>query len=241
VQGSDIAVGVDGTAYLSYMFCQPETGHTNCGDGLGTMYITKSKDGGTTWSTPVAMHTDRIAPAGCGNYYGCLPNTYQRVPNIPAIAINNSKGAHAGQLYVVDYNWTGTFMQVQVASSRDGGDTWSTPVPVAPPSDWHDQFMPWLSVSTSGLVGVTWLDRRNDPNNVNYEAFAAVSTDGGKTFRSNRRLSTVASNPFDDGFGGGSLGDYRCSTWVGANNLFAAWPDTRNHTHSQAEVGGLKQ
>lgn len=241
VEGSDIAVGSDGTVYLSYMYCHPHKGSTDCADGFATMYVTKSKDGGATWSTPVATHIERVAPPGGCPYYGCLPNTVQRVPNIPVIAIDNSNGPYAGRLYVVDYDWTGTFMQIRIAQSSDGGDTWSKPVSVTPRTDRHDQFMPWVSVSTSGLVGVTWLDRRNDPNNINYQAFAAVSTDGGKTFPSNQQLATVASNPFDDGLGGGALGDYRCSTWVGAKKLVVAWPDTRNNKYARDEIGGLEQ
>jgi hypothetical protein len=57
--------------------------------------------------------------------------------------------------------------------------------PVAPASAAHDPFFPSLSVSPTGLVGVSWLDRRNDPADVKYQAFAAISTDGGQTFPNN--------------------------------------------------------
>ena len=92
------------------------------------------------------------------------------------------------------YTWTGTYLRVQVIRSTDGGKTWSKPVPVAPASDTHDQFFPSLSVSPTGKVGVSWLDRRNDPNNIDYQAFAAISTDGGRTFP-NTQLTEAFSNP----------------------------------------------
>lgn len=121
-----------------------------------------------------------------------------------------------------------------------GGNTWSTSVPVAPASDTHDQFFPWLNVDSKGNVGVTWLDRRNDPNNVNYEAFATWSSNGGSSFHKNVDIASTPSNPFDDGFDSGFMGDYTGDAWFG-KKLFATWTDCRNGSYSQSEVGGLKR
>ena len=126
-------------------------------------------------------------------------------------------------------------MQVLVSTSTDDGLTWGTPVPVAPPTATNDQFLPWLNVSKCGVVGVSWLDRRDDPANVSYEAFAALSTNHGTSFGTNRIISSAMSNPFNDGFGGSFMGDYTGNTWSG----FASWMDTRNGLNSQDEVGGL--
>ncbi|HEX3429461.1 MAG TPA: sialidase family protein [Rhizomicrobium sp.] len=240
-QFSDLTIGSDGTVYLTYLNC-PVTGSAgDCGGTQSTLYIQKSTDAGKTWSTQVAVGQVNLVPDFCGcGFYGSLPNTYERVSEVPAVGIDNSGGARNGQLYVVAYNWTGSFMQVQVTSSTDGGNTWSTPVPVAPRSDKHDQFFPWLNVDSKGNVGVTWLDRRNDPNNVNYEAFATWSSDGGATFHANVDIASTPSNPLNDGFGGGFMGDYSGNSWFGAK-LFASWTDTRNGTYSQDEVGGLKR
>jgi hypothetical protein len=46
------------------------------------------------------------------------------------------------------------------------------------------------------------------------------------------------SNPFNDGFGGGFMGDYTGNTWAGAT-LFASWMDSRDLTVMQDEVGGF--
>jgi len=135
-------------------------------------------------------------------HYWLLPNTNQvRVYNYPVIAVDNSNGPYAGNLYLAMYTWAGTYLRVQVIRSTDGGATWSKPVPVAPASDTHDQFFPAISVNPTGLVGVSWLDRRNDPANLSYQAFAAISTDGGKTFP-NTQLTTAFSNPDTNGGGG---------------------------------------
>lgn len=240
-QFSDMTTDSSGNVYVTYMNCTANDSDNECGGTTATMYIQKSTDGGKTWSSQVAIGTVELAPSStCGAFYGCLPNTSERVSDIPVIGVDNSGGSRNGQLYVVEYNWTGTYMQVQVTTSTDGGNTWSTPVPVAPSSDTHDQFFPWLNVDSKGNVGVTWLDRRNDTNNLEYEAFATWSSDGGATFKKNVQIANTASNPDNDGFSGSFMGDYTGNSWYG-KTLFASWTDTRNGSYSQNEVGGLKR
>lgn len=236
-QFSDLAVGDDGTVYLTWQRC-PVIG--NCGGTTATMYLSKSTDGGKTWSKEKKIHNVHLVPDTCGAFYGCLPNTSERVANIPVIAIDNSSSANHGRLYVMDYDWNSAYMKERVSSSDDGGATWSSPVGVTPNSDKNDQFFQWVNISPGGVVGVTWLDRSLDPNNVNYDAFAATSSDGGATFGTNYRLSTVSSNPFNDGFGSGFMGDYTGNAWdAGKQKLYMSWPDTRNGANTQDEIGGL--
>jgi len=60
-----------------------------------------------------------------------------------------------------------------------------------------------------GLVGVSWLDRRNDPANIDYQAFAAISSDGGMSFGENVQLTTAFSNPNVNGYPNNEwMGDY---------------------------------
>jgi len=234
-QFTDLAVAKDGTVYVSYINC-PGTGPTgDCGSTTASILVSKSTDGGVTWSTPKTATTVTLAPDSCGAYYGCLPNTFERVSDIPVIAVDNSSGTTAGKLWIAFYTWTGTFMSVRVISSTDGGTTWSAQTPVAPSTDVHDQFFPWVNVSSRGLVGVTFLDRRLDPGNLKYQAFAAVSKNG--TTFINKNIATASSNPNNDGFGGGFMGDYTGKAW-NVNSLLASWMDTRTKV-SQDEVGGL--
>jgi len=237
-QFSDIAIGKDGTVYVSWMRCLATGPTGDCGGTTAMMEVSKSTDGGNTWSLPVPIATPALAPDTCSAFYGCVPNSSERVSNVPAIGIDNSTGPNAGHLYVVMYTWTGVYLKVEVYRSSNGGATWSLAGNVAPTSDTHDQFFPWLSVGSKGKVGVTWLDRRNDPSNVSYEAFGTYSTNGGSTFKPNLQLATVASNPNNDGFGGGFMGDYTGNTWTGIT-LYASWMDTRNGSTAQDEVGGL--
>ena len=218
-----MTVGKDGTLYLSWEYCDMSGA---CGNDPAYMMFAKSGDGGNTWSKPTLVaRVTLVYP---------LPNTQRlSIVNTPAAAVDNSSGPFAGSLYVVMYNWTGTFMQVQVVRSTDGGVTWSKPVPVAPGIT-HDQFLPWISVSPTGLVGVSWLDRRNDPKNVNYQAFAAISRDGGKSFQPNVQLTTAFSEPII------GMGNYTGDTWDGPNYFVAGWMDDSNGVDIQEEVGGIR-
>jgi len=127
-------------------------------------------------------------------------------------------------------------MQVQVVRSTNGGTTWSKPVPVAP-GETHDQFLPWISASPTGLVGVSWLDRRNDPNNIDYQAFGAISTDSGMSFQPNVQLTTGFSNPTTEG---STIGDYTGNTWDGPDYFLAAWMDNSNDSDLHDVIGGIR-
>ncbi|PYX45933.1 MAG: hypothetical protein DMG79_18065 [Acidobacteria bacterium] len=223
-QFSDLAIGRDGTVYVSWMRCTANGPSGDCGGTISTMYWAKSTDGGNTWTSPAKITTAKLAPdPGFCCFYGSLPNTSERVSNIPAIAIDNY-GSHPGNLYVTYYNWTGSQMKAYVAVSTDGGATWSAKA-VAPATATNDQFFPWVNVSRNGVVGVSWMDRRDDPANINYEAFSAVSVNGGASYGTNLKLSAAASDPFNDGFGGFFIGDYTGNAWAGTK-LYVVYTDT---------------
>jgi hypothetical protein len=239
-QFSDLAIGADGSVYLSYMSCLATGPAADCGDRAALLYFTQSKDGGNTWSTPVLMASMGLAFDKClCAFFGNLPNTSEPMSNIPVIAIDNSNGPHAGELYFAAYTWAGLYMQLLLGTSTDGGNTWNPAIPVAPKSDQHDQFLHWINVNDKGVLGITWLDRRNDPNNLEYEAFGTWSSDGGKTFADNIQIASEPSNPLNDGFSGHFMGEYTGNAWAGTT-LFSAWPDTRNGIVTQSEAGGLR-
>lgn len=236
---SSIAIASDGTTYLAWFLCKHLSFSTGICPGESTeMLLSKSTDGGTTWSARSLIHRVQYGPGPC-SLFPCLPNTKEPVLDEPVIAIDNSTGQNAGTLYECDTTWVNSHMLVQVTSSKDGGTTWSQPVGVAGSAITHDQFFPWCSVSTDGTLGVTWLDRRNDPANIEYEAFGAISTDGGKTFSKNYQLAAKPSNPNNDGYKGTFMGDYTGNAWAD-KTLYAAWPDTSNGRTAEAMVGGLR-
>ena len=234
-QFSDLAVGTDGTVYVTWMRC-PASGPTgDCGGTIAKMLLSKSTDGGTTWTPEVTVASVKMVPDTCGAFYGCLPNTSERVSNIPSNAVIGS--GSTAKVYVAMYNWSGTQMQVQVAVSTDGGATFGAPVRVTT-SNTGDQFFQWVNLAKSGTVGVTWLDRRADPANLKYKPAFAFSNNSGATYSFTKFLSTTQSNPLNDGFGGGFMGDYRTHVWQ-RKAIYADWPDMRTGT-SQDEIGGAQ-
>jgi hypothetical protein len=230
-----MAVGKDGTVYIAWLRCRGK----NRGEGGGLcptvhMMLSKSTDGGNTWSPG-----QKVATVAMPHYWQ-LPNTNPGidVDNYPVIAADTSDGPYAGNLYVAMYTWTGSYLRVQVIRSTDGGTTWLGPVHLAPKSDTHDQFFPAISVSPTGRVGASWLDRRNDPNDIDYQAFAAFSDDGGQHFGTNWQLTQEFSDPNVNGTYW--MGDYTGNTWRDDSTFIAAWMDGSNGVDMQEVVGGVR-
>src|SRR5438105_3445478 len=125
-QGSRPVVGPDGTVYVFWDGAQRLSVYDS-------IWMVKSKDGGVTWSSPVAVAPlADIVP---------IANARFRVNSFPAAAV----GAD-GALYVA---WSsqmkdsatsyspagfgygaGTHAQAVYSKSTDGGATWTTPVPI---------------------------------------------------------------------------------------------------------------
>jgi hypothetical protein len=234
-QFTDLGIGADGTVYVTWIRCPANGPAGDCGGTTTNVMFSKSVDGGLTWTPAVAAFTTMLAPDNCGAFYGCLPNTSERVSNIPAVEVNGS-GATA-KVYIIYYNWTGTKLQTMLRTSIDGGVTWSAGTVVSSASG--DQFFPWVSL-LQGRIIASWLDRRNDPSNVKYQPMFAMSSNGGTSFGAAHLLSSKQSNPLNDGFGGAFMGDYRTSVTSGTS-FYAVWMDTTTGTNNvQDEFGGAK-
>lgn len=111
-----------------------------------------------------------------------------------------------GSLYLAWTAEVGGADNVLLTRSADQGVRWSSPVRVNdnPPNDGSSRSLPVVSVAPDGRVDVAFLDRRNDPLNVDAQAYLAYSYDQGRTFV-NVELS---SEPFNTSIGpsfGGNL------------------------------------
>src|SRR5262249_2643549 len=84
------------------------------------------------------------------------------------------------------------------ASSSDNGRSWTAPRVVdddgapGPVAGRANHFMPALAVNRSGVVGVSWYDRRDNPDNLGYWVRFSASLDGGATWLPSARVSTSA-------------------------------------------------
>lgn len=120
--------------------------------------------------------------------------------------------------------------RVYYARSLDGGDTFETPRQISSETGYHAAWPRFSVAGTSGqIVALTWRDNRRD---VDWDVYAAVSTDAGQTFTEYAAAATTEEREWDpeilvdaDGVihltytlpAGGFLGDvvYRRSTDLG--------------------------
>jgi hypothetical protein len=143
-----------------------------------------------------------------------------RIDRFPRNAVIPTLGVDAGgTLYLVCGDSRQGDRDVYVASSPDGGRTWSEPVRVNddPVGNGRDQAMETLVVDPSdGSVYVLFYDRRADPANLHATVTLARSGDGGRTW-ANYAWSDIASDPR-----AGCLGEY---LGLGAldGKVYAAW------------------
>ncbi|HEY3123858.1 MAG TPA: hypothetical protein VGK70_07310 [Thermoanaerobaculia bacterium] len=115
-------------------------------------------------------------------------------------------------------------------SSRDGGATWAPGGTIATrfPDDLcddatrTDQFFPWIAAHPSGFISLVWLDKRLDPDNVNFDLFY-INTGGGQRFLPNVRISTQSSLGSHAHF----IGDYN-GLVVSGDAIVPVWNDARD-------------
>jgi hypothetical protein len=139
--------------------------------------VVTSDDGGDSLNEPMTISGWHV------------PNPYVRQSStIPSLAVDSTKGAFADRLYTVwgDSRFGG--IDILLSYSADRGQTWSSPIVVnddrrpllstmAP-----NHILPSVAVNTTGVVAVTWLDRRDAPDNLGWRERMRVSLDGAETF-----------------------------------------------------------
>ena len=91
-----------------------------------------------------------------------------------------------------------------------------------------DQFQPWMAVTESGQINISFFDRRNDPSNYFIDTYLARSEDGGATWtdrRASQRMWDPAVNA-PTSVSGKFIGDYQ--GLVADDNLaIPFWNDTQ--------------
>jgi hypothetical protein len=98
--------------------------------------------------------------------------------------------------------------------------------------DAKHHFFPWATADAKGVY-VGWYDDRLDPFNARVNYYVGKSTDGGKTFPTQKAVSSVAFDPCT-GFPGCSFfGDYTQLVAGPDNVVHAAWSDTRDGVSMQ--------
>ena len=214
-------VANDGTVYNFMM--------QNWGAGrVGTVQMTKSTNGGATWTAPqtVATAQQPNSPIRGGDSF--------RFFAILSAAVDLADvDPSSRDLYVAwtdNRNFSANGTDVVYVKSSNGGATWGpvTRLSHDPVGVVRDHITPMLAVGSDSRVHAFWLDRRLDPNNRFFDSWYSSSTDGGATWEADVRVSTV-SQDLNVGFppgSGNAAGDYWGLDTVG-NTVYVAWNDTR--------------
>ncbi len=148
----------------------------------GSLKILRSTDGGAT-----------LSPALLATELQLAESLTERSP-LPGVAVDPGSTAFRDRLYIVWADRRSGRSEIWFTSSHDEGKTWTTPRVISddqPRSDGHgpDNFRPAIAVSPSGVVGVSWYDRRNNSDNAGYFVRFRASLDGGETWLPSVRVS----------------------------------------------------
>jgi hypothetical protein len=159
------AIASDGTLYVNFASTPISLNDVNY--GIYTEYVVKSTDGGNAFAEPVSIATTV--------YRSGYDNTKFRAGILQSFAVNPSNGhlylaleylqkyrlerVEGSQIY--SYLWAKK-TDIGLSESSDGGQTWSKPILVNdnPPDQNETAFQPVVAVSPSGLVAVSFYDRR---------------------------------------------------------------------------------
>jgi hypothetical protein len=177
---SGAAIAPDGTAYFAW------NGVNRPGQakGVKNLYITRTADGGETWTTSIVDVSERPPLCDCGgwDYWGAQM----------AIGVDD-----AGDVYVL---WnaaetTGAPTRMLFARSTDGAQTWTSAQDVSLAPAGSNNVFPALVSGDDGDVRVAWTDDRNgfdasgDDPDARWNTYYRRSTDGGATWSTEAQLS----------------------------------------------------
>ena len=208
-------------------------------DGNRKIVAVNSTDGSETFSvettvTNLYMYNSSGDPVV--DVIGFGPGPSSRLGNSLQMAIDRSSGQYVGRVYL---SWTDFVegipnegMNVYLSYSDDNGLSWSTPVIVnddnVPSSH---QYYAGIDVNSTGILSISWYDRRNDPtNDALTDFYFTYSSDGGENFETSTQVNTISSdhNAITDGMATFGVGEYT-SLASTANDVYLVWSDGREN------------
>lgn len=229
---ADVAIGPAGQVLVAYQ---------SAGASNSSIFVKRD---------PGGLRQHRFGPAifvGKTNVGDALAIPAQPRRTIDAgigLAYDTSGDSYAGRIYMVctDRASANTFdTDILLRYSDDDGLTWSTPTRVNDDTTGASQFFPRISVDpTTGLVGITWYDCRNDAAaNNEAQVYAAVGTPTATgvdftapNFPITTAFSKASASPDPNDFG-----DYAGLAFFGGV-LRPAWADNSNSTGDNPNGAG---
>jgi hypothetical protein len=211
-QDARVVSDADGNVYLTF--------DNGVNGNKGTvMFVSKSTDGGVTWSTPFQFATFNNPVCAFPPYcFNILGGAFRSGGSYPAPAFDTTRN----RLYVIYPDIVGPYAQIYFTSATASDLTnWTTPAAIAPGNG--DRFQNEISVS-NGRIDVSFYDRSYTANQL-VDMTYATSSDGGVTWRT-ARVTPSGFDPSTWGVPSSSasgfrpfVGDYNGMvsqpTWVG--------------------------
>lgn len=212
--GVNAAVAPDGTVYASWLDFSNKR-----------VMVDRSTDGGAHWSTDHVVANLRLNTT---TFFDPIPPTPDRgIVAFPLTDVAPAGTAHAGRLYeaITDKGTSGSDTNVYVEFSDDGGTTWSAESLVNDDGVAAYQFFPAISVASTGKVGVSFYDTRNDPTGKKTDQYISFSG-GGATWSANKRVTTAQSDESGNG-DANDYGDYEGLDAGPTGKFQVVWTDSR--------------
>ena len=114
----------------------------------------------------------------------CAESATTRVTD--SLAVDTQSNLFKDRIYVAWTDIRSGHARIMFTYSTDRGATWakSRAIDDVRTDLGHlpNNFMPTLSVNKAGIVGVTWYDRRDSPDNIGYTTRFTASLDGGESW-----------------------------------------------------------
>lgn len=224
------AVGPNSEVYVAWVHYSP-----------GSIRLDISTDGGQAFGSDITIQNTTFVS---GYINGSI-----MVFSFPALDVDITGGPNNGYMYVAYMDDAPGFTDTDIFFTRstDGGSTWSQKIRINddPQNNGCDQFHPWLMVAPDGSIIVVFLDRRLDSGNLLMDLYLTTSTDGGTTWSTNERITTVSSDPTAGSWQktgnypvkyeapfiladrAGLLGEYIGLTASSIDDIHPLWTDTR--------------
>ena len=235
LQGGRPVVDGTGNLYVAWL----DSTDDGSMEGIGEYHVSKSEDGGATFSDVGIAATFNEIPFQPRNaFFRYWGSSFPRL-----------EAGKNGELYLVYTARPSEKLDddgdVFFIRSLDRGETWSSPIALNDDEGSNLQFFPEMTVGPDGTIHVMWGDMRDDPTHLRYHIYYTKSTDSGETWGfeieeldlevGDTRVSDFSSNPNRAFPYGLFLGDY-FGIAASEEDVYMVWADSR-----LAEFGGVNQ
>jgi hypothetical protein len=236
--GTAIGSDVKTNAYGDVFGFWPATGNRR-------LLVTKSTDGGASYSAPVIIGTT------FDSFEIAVPSFAQRKAFI-YISGGAYRTATKDMVYASWVDLSGEAgctlgsqapgtnvlstckSRIWFSRSADGGATWSAPVKINNQPGLNDQFNQWMVVDeTNGALGIIYYDTVDDPGRKKTDVWYQASFDDGATWAPAVKVTTAMTDETVAGANlGNQYGDYNGLSGY-ARVLFPSWTDRRNNAREE--------